>query len=196
MPDLSTSLLVTDGNPSLTSYTAYTQQGGYQALRKALGQMSPADVIAEVQASGLRGRGGSGVAAASKMALVAATHEGQRYVVCNAYDADTRSLAAQTLLERNPHAVLEGIALAAFAVGASEASRRLSIPLESLANWQRAAKTVKLEEVGRQQKPQTELEAELQRTKRTKRTKRELAEVKMERDLLKKFAAYFAKESR
>ena len=76
------------------------------------------------------------------------------------------------------------------AVGASEASRRLSIPLKSLANWQRAAKAGKLEEVGRQQKPQTELEAELQRTKR------ELAEVKMERDLLKKFAAYFAKESR
>ena len=52
------------------------------------------------------------------------------------------------------------------AVGASEASRRLSIPLKSLANWQRAAKAGKLEEVGRQQKPQTELEAELQRTKR------------------------------
>ena len=52
------------------------------------------------------------------------------------------------------------------------------------------AKAGKLEEVGRQQKPQTELEAELQRTKR------ELAEVKMERDLLKKFAAYFAKQSR
>ena len=76
------------------------------------------------------------------------------------------------------------------AVGGSEASRRLSSPLKSLANWQRAAKAGKLEEVGRQQKPQTELEAELQRTKR------ELAEVKMERDLLKKFAAYFAKESR
>lgn len=76
------------------------------------------------------------------------------------------------------------------AVGASVASRRLSILLKSLANWQRAAKAGKLEEVGRQQKPQTELEAELQRTKR------ELAEVKMERDLLKKFAAYFAKESR
>jgi transposase-like protein len=68
------------------------------------------------------------------------------------------------------------------AVGASEASRRLSIPLKSLANWQRAGK---LEEVGRQQKPQTELEAELQRTKR------ELAEVKMERDLLKNLSKAF-----
>lgn len=76
------------------------------------------------------------------------------------------------------------------AVGASEASRRLSIPLKSLANWLRVSKEGKLEEVGRQQKPQTELEAELQRIKR------ELAEVKMERDLLKKFAVYFARESR
>jgi transposase len=59
-----------------------------------------------------------------------------------------------------------------------------------LANWLRASKAGKLEEIGRQEKPQTELEAELHRVKR------ELAEVKMERDLLKKFAAYFAKESR
>ncbi len=124
MPDTSTSLLVADGRAALTSYAAYTQQGGYQALRKALGQMSPAEVIAEVNAAGLRGRGGSGVATASKMALVVGADagiEGQRYVVCNAYDADTRSLATQALLERNPHAVLEGIALAAYAVGATEA---------------------------------------------------------------------------
>jgi transposase len=76
------------------------------------------------------------------------------------------------------------------ALGASEASRRLSIPLKTLANWMRASKTGKLAEVGQHQRPQTELEAELHRIKR------ELAEVKMERDLLKKFAAYFAKESR
>lgn len=121
MPDTSTSLLVTDAAAPVASYAAYTQQGGYQALRKALGQMSSAEVIAEVEAAGLRGRGGSGVAAARKMALVAGAQERQRYVVCNAYDADTRSLATQALLERNPHAVLEGIALAAFAVGATEA---------------------------------------------------------------------------
>ncbi len=121
MPDTSTSLLVADSNAALTSYAAYTQQGGYQALRKALSQMSPSEVIAEVGAAGLRGRGGSGVAAASKMARVASAQDGQRYVVCNAYDADPRSLAAQALLERNPHAVLEGIILAAYAVGATEA---------------------------------------------------------------------------
>ena len=75
-------------------------------------------------------------------------------------------------------------------VGVSEAARRLSIPMKSLANWVRAAKAGKLGKVGQGQKPLTELEMELNRVKR------ELAEVKMERDLLKKFAAYFAKESR
>ncbi|HEU5346827.1 MAG TPA: NADH-ubiquinone oxidoreductase-F iron-sulfur binding region domain-containing protein [Ktedonobacterales bacterium] len=141
MPDSSTSLLVADGKAALTSYAAYTQQGGYQALRQALGQMSPADIIAEVQAAGLRGRGGSGVSAASKMSLVAnaQAQEGQRYVVCNAYDADTRSLAAQALLERNPHAVLEGIALAAYAVGATEAFLYLRSTREPAAQTAQAA---------------------------------------------------------
>jgi transposase len=83
----------------------------------------------------------------------------------------------------------EAVKLAS-SVGASEAARRLSIPLKSLANWMRAAKAGKLDKVGAQQKPLTEVEQELNRVKR------ELAEVKMERDLLKKFAAYFAKESR
>jgi transposase len=75
-------------------------------------------------------------------------------------------------------------------VSVSEAARRLSISMKTLANWVRAAKDGKLENVGQTQKPQTEIEAELGRVRR------ELAEVKMERDLLKKFATYFAKESR
>jgi len=64
-------------------------------------------------------------------------------------------------------------------VGVSEAARRLSVPLKTLANWVRSAKAGKLQEVGKEQKPQPELEAELARVQR------ELAEVKMERDLLK-----------
>ncbi|AOK02151.1 transposase [Burkholderia vietnamiensis] len=75
-------------------------------------------------------------------------------------------------------------------VGVSEAARRLSVPLKTLANWVRSAKAGKLQKVGWDQKPLTELEAELARVQR------ELAEVKMERDLLKKFATYFARESR
>lgn len=71
-----------------------------------------------------------------------------------------------------------------------EAAKRLSLPPGTLKNWVYAARKGKLGEVGKNQKPLTELEMELARVKR------ELAEVKMERDLLKKAAAYFAKESR
>jgi transposase len=71
-----------------------------------------------------------------------------------------------------------------------EAARRLSIPPGSLKNWVHAARAGKLKEVGKAHKPLTDLELELARTRK------ELAEVKQERDLLKKFAAYFAKESR
>lgn len=72
----------------------------------------------------------------------------------------------------------------------AKAAKQLSIPKSSLDNWVRAARTGKLTEVGKGQRLPSELELELARTRK------ELAEVKMERDLLKKFATYFAKESR
>ena len=75
-------------------------------------------------------------------------------------------------------------------LGLRETARRLSIPSGTLKNWVMAFRKGELQEVGKNQKPFTDLEMELARTKR------ELAEVGMERDLLKKFAAYFAKESR
>jgi transposase len=103
----------------------------------------------------------------------------------------------EALMNRIPKAVYtkefreEAVKLAMTdGVGVSEAARRLSISMKTLANWVRAAKDGKLDEVGQYQRPLTEVEAELGRVKR------ELAEVKMERDLLKKFATYFAKESR
>ena len=71
-----------------------------------------------------------------------------------------------------------------------EASRRLSLPVSSLKNWVYACRKGNLREIGKQDKPLTEMERELARMKK------ELAEVKLERDLLKKCAAYFAKESR
>lgn len=71
-----------------------------------------------------------------------------------------------------------------------EAARRLTLPVSTLASWLKASQTGKLSEIGKAQRPLTEIELELAKTKR------ELAEVKMERDLLKKAAAYFAKEVR
>ena len=70
-----------------------------------------------------------------------------------------------------------------------EAARRLSLPTSTLANWVKAAKAGKLADIGKKYRPLTEVEMELARTKK------ELAEVKMERDILKKAAAYFARES-
>ena len=70
-----------------------------------------------------------------------------------------------------------------------EAARRVSLPTSTLANWVKAAKASKLGDIGKKYRPLTEIEMELARTKK------ELAEVKMERDILKKAAAYFAKES-
>jgi transposase len=103
----------------------------------------------------------------------------------------------EALMNRIPKAVYtkefreEAVKLAMTdGVGVSEAARRLSISMKTLANWVRAARDGKLDDVGQSQRPLTEIETELGRVKR------ELAEVKMERDLLKKFATYFAKESR
>jgi transposase len=105
----------------------------------------------------------------------------------------------EALMNRIPKAVYtkefreEAVKLAMTdGVGVSEAARRLSISMKTLANWVRAAKAGKLENVGQYQRPLTEVEVEAE----LGRVKRELAEVKMERDLLKKFATYFAKESR
>ena len=70
-----------------------------------------------------------------------------------------------------------------------ETTRRLSLPTSTLANWVKAAKAGRLGDIGKSYRPLTEIEMELARTKK------ELAEVKMERDILKKAAAYFAKES-
>jgi len=100
---------------------AYRRQGGYAALARALGELAPSQVIGEVRVAGLRGRGGAGAPTADKLAAVADARDETRYLVCNAYDADDRSLVSATLLARNPHLVLEGMALAAYAVGAQEA---------------------------------------------------------------------------
>ncbi len=120
MPEQQSALLGTPGL-SLVSLAAYQQQGGYAGVRHALGNLSPAAVLQEIRAAGLRGRGGAGVLAAEKLALVARGEDDQRYLISNAYDADARSRNAATLLERNPHVVVEGILLAAYAAGIHEA---------------------------------------------------------------------------
>ena len=119
-PNMQNRLLGVDGLLTLPTLDDYRNAGGYMALRRAVTDMTPAEVINEIKASGLRGRGGAGVLTAEKLTLVGRSDADTKYVICNAYDADPRSRIAATLLERNPHQVLEGMALAAYAIGANE----------------------------------------------------------------------------
>ena len=98
--------------------------GVYAALRTAVTSMTPEDVVAEVTASGLRGRGGAGFPTGVKLATVASSKaddgSGRRYVVVNADEGDAGSYIDKELIERDPHAQLEGALLAAYACGAGE----------------------------------------------------------------------------
>ncbi|MGO8949526.1 MAG: NADH-ubiquinone oxidoreductase-F iron-sulfur binding region domain-containing protein [Ktedonobacterales bacterium] len=113
-------LLRKPDEPALLQLSAYRSQGGYLALEKAVAKMSADEVLAEVRQARLRGRGGAGVMAAEKLALVGRSPEDPKYVVCNAYDADLRSGISKTLLTQNPHLVIEGMVIAGYTVGASE----------------------------------------------------------------------------
>jgi bidirectional [NiFe] hydrogenase diaphorase subunit len=98
----------------------YIAVGGYQALAKVVTQMSPQQVVDEVNKSGLRGRGGAGFSTGVKWGLVARAQSDQKYVVCNGDEGDPGAYMDRTVLEADPHRVLEGMAIAAFAVGATQ----------------------------------------------------------------------------
>ncbi|HYH93367.1 MAG TPA: NADH-ubiquinone oxidoreductase-F iron-sulfur binding region domain-containing protein [Candidatus Saccharimonadales bacterium] len=95
--------------------------GAFVALRRAVRDLGGTAVTAIIAASGLRGRGGAGYPAGEKWRAAAATEAPRRYVVANGYGADPASHTDRTLLARDPFAVIEGIAIAALAIGASEA---------------------------------------------------------------------------
>lgn len=123
MPDTAFSyrILRRSTDPNVRSLDAYRAAGGYSTLENALRQQTPDQVTQQVIDARLRGRGGAGRLAGEKWRIVRRAVDNQKYVICNAYDADPRSYAVRTLLATNPHQVIEGILLAAFAVGASEA---------------------------------------------------------------------------
>src|SRR5947208_6999611 len=141
MPEFDSSyrVLRRRGEPDVRSLDAYRRNGGYAALEKAFRQQTPEQVIQQVVDAQLRGRGGAGRLAGEKWRIVRQSPDDQKYVICNAYDADSRSYAARTLLAQNPHQVIEGIVLAAYAVGASEAYLvTRSFFVEGMASVQRA----------------------------------------------------------
>jgi NADH-quinone oxidoreductase subunit F len=98
--------------------TDYVKRGGYEALRKILTTgMSQEDVIAEVKASGLRGRGGAGFPTGLKWSFMPRTFPGQKYLVCNSDEGEPGTFKDRDILRLNPHIVIEGMAIAAYAMG-------------------------------------------------------------------------------
>lgn len=102
-----------------TKLDHYLAVGGYTALEKALFEMKPAGIIDEIKKSGLRGRGGGGFPTGIKWATCA-KHHGDRYVICNADEGDPGAYMDRSLLEGNPHCVVEGMIIAARAIGSNE----------------------------------------------------------------------------
>lgn len=98
----------------------YLVHNGYQALDKALFEMSPEEVIAEVKQSRLRGRGGAGYPTGLKWETVYKYVNDQKYVICNGDEGDPGAFMDRSVLEGNPHRVLEGMAIAGYAIGANK----------------------------------------------------------------------------
>jgi len=98
----------------------YIALGGYQALAKALGNMKPAEVIREVKASRLRGRGGAGFPAGIKWEACSKAAGDKKYIVCNGSEGDPEIGLHKSFLESDPHMLIEGMILAGYAVGADE----------------------------------------------------------------------------
>ena len=98
----------------------YFAMGGYTALYKALSEMTPAEVIEEITRSGLRGRGGGGYPTGLKWRTVAKATGNQKYIICNADEGDPGAFMDRSVLESDPHRVLEAMAIAGYAVGANK----------------------------------------------------------------------------
>ena len=99
------------------SLREYEQTGGYTALRKILGKIAPADVTEMVKKSGLRGRGGAGFPTGVKWSFIPKDHPGPKYLCCNADESEPGTFKDRQLIERDPHQMLEGILIAAYAIG-------------------------------------------------------------------------------
>jgi NADH-quinone oxidoreductase subunit F len=105
--------------PGLATLEVYQRRGGYQALRKALG-MSRDQVIADLEASGLRGRGGAGFAMGKKASFIPKGMM-DKYLVCNADESEPGTFKDRELMQKSPHMLIEGMIIAAYAVGANRA---------------------------------------------------------------------------
>lgn len=100
------------------SIDEYIGIGGYKAAEKVLATMTPQDTIEEIKRSGLRGRGGAGFPTGLKWSFCAANQSYRRYIICNADEGDPGAFMDRSVIEGNPHAVIEGMIIGAYAIGA------------------------------------------------------------------------------
>lgn len=98
----------------------YVERDGYQALRKVLFRMSPEEVISEMEKSGLRGRGGAGFPTGRKWRQCARMKDSHRYVICNGDEGDPGAFMDRCIMEGDPHSIIEGMVIGAYAVGSHE----------------------------------------------------------------------------
>jgi NADH:ubiquinone oxidoreductase subunit F (NADH-binding)/(2Fe-2S) ferredoxin len=114
--------LLTENNFRIdpTNIEDYLALDGYQALANVLFNMTSEEVIAGVKASGLRGRGGAGFPTGKKWEICREFSSGARYIICNADEGDPGAYMDRSLLEGNPHSVIEGMVIGAYAIGAAE----------------------------------------------------------------------------
>jgi NADH:ubiquinone oxidoreductase subunit F (NADH-binding)/(2Fe-2S) ferredoxin len=108
------------GHINATSIKDYLAMGGYTALEKALFDMTPSSIVKEVSDSNLRGRGGGGVLAGRKWESCARQKETPKYIVCNGDEGDPGAFMDRSILEGDPHALIEAMAIAGYAIGADQ----------------------------------------------------------------------------
>jgi NADH-quinone oxidoreductase subunit F len=106
--------------PGLATIDVYRRLGGYRALEKAFKRLDPEELIADLEASGLRGRGGAGFSMGKKGSFLP-RGEMDKYLCCNADESEPGTFKDRELMQKNPHQLIEGVAIAALAVGATRA---------------------------------------------------------------------------
>lgn len=118
--DNQTKIVLSDlGKIDPESIDEYLGTGGYKAAEKALTTMTPEETIVTIKDSGLRGRGGGGFPTGLKWSFCAANESEQKYLICNADEGDPGAFMDRSVIEGNPHAVIEGMIINAYAIGAS-----------------------------------------------------------------------------
>lgn len=113
-------VLAVSGNLDPNSIEDYIAFGGYQALKQVYREMNPASLCCLIRDAGLRGRGGAGFSTGKKWELARIQESDKKYVICNADEGDPGAFMDRSIIEGNPHAVIEGMMIAAYAISANE----------------------------------------------------------------------------